>query len=225
MSSWRIITRASAPHHAPERDDAFTLVELLVSVAILGFVLGVTFLLLTSVQSMASRLDAHAAATDEARQAVDVMTRELRMAQTPPTGNWGGALYVGNAQDRRLSFWADVTRDGTVDLVTYKVVGNSLVRTLTPLVTQTTLGTEGAPRTLVATLGASTPIFSYFDKTPTELTTGGGTSSLDSSEIAACVAVELDVTAAADDRTSHSTQTARLDTWVRLRSIDAAIGN
>ena len=222
---------ASDPH-----DEAFTLVELLISVVILGFVLSIVFLMLTSVSTMADRLNANAAATDEARHAVDVMTRELRMAQVPDPPSDGSAapaamqnsLYLGNVQDQRLSFWSDVDRDGRAELVTYKMSGLSLVRTVTDLVSETTLGTEGPEQVLVknfpASVRATDPIFRYWDENGNRLTTGGGTNSVDPST-QTVVAVELDVTAASNGNySSGALLTASIDNLVRLRSAKTSLG-
>ena len=217
-------------------DPGFTLVELLVSVAILGFVLAVVFLMLNSVQSMADRLNANAVATDEARHAVDVMTRELRMAQVPDPpsngtaapANMQNSLFTGSIQDQKLSFWADVDRDGTAELVTYKMSGNSLVRTVTELASETTLGSEGPAQVLVANFPASVratdPIFRYWDENGNRIATGGGSGSIDPN-VYTVVAVELDVTAASTGQFSSGAQvSSTIDNLVRLRSARTSLG-
>jgi prepilin-type N-terminal cleavage/methylation domain-containing protein len=209
-------------------DEAFSLVELLISVAIMGFVMAVVLLLINGMSGMADRLDAQAQTTDESRRAVDVMTRELRMAQgwgdTAPVASWAWPVYYPNAQDNKLSIWADIDKDGGRELVTYKTSGTGLVRTVTEA-SGGVLGTEGPARSLITSLTGSAPIFTYYDQYGAQLVTGGGTQSLDlATEVPKVVTVRLQITAAATGRYAASGQTSTVNTLVRLRSVETSAG-
>jgi len=107
------------------RDDrGFSLLELLISAAILPIVLGAAYFAFIGMTNNYSRVEATSDATGEAQKGLDTLVRELRQAREIQEG--GGAFADATASS--CSFYCDVDLDGTPELVTYYVQGNDLYR-------------------------------------------------------------------------------------------------
>jgi type II secretory pathway pseudopilin PulG len=193
-------------------DPGFTVVELVIVASLMSVVLATAFLLFTSTVGMSDRISARSIVAEEARSAVDVMTRELRLAQEIVTGN--GVFYA--AEPRQCSFYIDVNRDNTPERVRYFMNGSKLVRTQASATTSVppfSFGTEGPQRTLIANVPTTFtgPIFTYVNTSGTVLT---------SSQSAQCSAVSLHIVASARvPGTKTETVSVDLSTWVKIRSV------
>ncbi len=152
-------------------DEGFTVSELLVVLALIGFILSISWMLMQTASNYASFSEANSEASDEARQALDKMTLELRQAQEATDL----AGFCTTMTARQLSIFTDTRHDGRLDRVTYFMSGDSLMRretSSTTLVPPYVFRTpESAPSVLVKTInpGWAGAIFQYWsdDASPT----------------------------------------------------------
>ena len=105
-------------------DQGFSLIELLISAAIIPVILGAAYLAFGSMSGNYSKVEAVSEATGEAQTGLDTLVRELRQAQEIKDG--GGAFAAATATS--CSFYCDVDLDGTPELVAYYVQGSDLYR-------------------------------------------------------------------------------------------------
>ena len=116
-----------------ERQNGFTLLEALIALAVFGLIMVCAFTLYASNQDAYRVGQSRAEVQQNARVALQTAAREIRIAGydlsdvvstlTPPT-----AIRVANQND--LTFVADVTGDGVLDQVSYRLQGGHLVREL-----------------------------------------------------------------------------------------------
>ncbi len=194
-----------------QRDDrGFTIVEMTVVLSLIGVSLAVSWMLMQAAANIADQAQATSVASDEGRQALDRITRDLRQAQEA-TESMGA---VGVIQPRQMTVYVDDGHDGRLDRVTYFVSGNSLMRKETSATTTfppyTFRTPESSPATLVANLQPTWtgPIFEYWQNTepPVAATYPDQVSS---------VSVQLLITAAC----GRKTVVVNSQTWVKIRSV------
>lgn len=116
-----------APHPAATEPGGFTLVELLVAMAIASILLAAVVSLFMSLSRSYTRQNAAADVQQVARAGVDFMAQSIRMAGLDPdqTGNFGFTV----ATDTSISFAADLDLDGSLDgteTTTYSLSGDDL---------------------------------------------------------------------------------------------------
>jgi prepilin-type N-terminal cleavage/methylation domain-containing protein len=198
--------------HDSTADQGFTVVELAMVASLLSVIIAIAFLLFNSTVGMSDRIMTRSIVAEEARGAVDLMTRELRQGQEIVTGNG----VFATAQPRQCSFYMDINRDYVPERISYFMNGVRLVRTQASATTSVppfSFGTDGPQRTLVSTISPSftDPIFTYLDTSGVVLT---------SSQSARCSAVGLHVVASAPvPGTLSESVTVDLSTWVKVRSV------
>ncbi len=120
------------------RQQGFSLVELLAVVAILTVVLGLVFRYINSAQKIYRTQETKVDATQQAREAIDEITRELHQSGFPGTNLYApGVLGTPTANDSRaavglvkvspseLWFEGDIANDGNVYSVHYKLYDNT----------------------------------------------------------------------------------------------------
>src|SRR3989344_1082413 len=93
----------------------FTLVEILVTVAILALLLGVLIVFETDIFQQNSILQNSLLANQDARQALRRLTAELRSAG--PSA--GGAYALAQATPTTITFFSDADGDGAADQLRY----------------------------------------------------------------------------------------------------------
>lgn len=195
-------------------DAGFTLTELLVVTMLMGMVLGLVFMVLGAVNSMADGLEARTIATDENRMVMDRVTRELRQAQEIVEGD---GVFL-RAQPRQCAFYADVDHDGVPELIEYRVQGNTLYRSETASVDSVPPYTYGTPTSDVVITsidgGWSGNVFTYFDnQQPAQEVSSGHPEDISAVELRLINTKTVNRKSAFVD----------LSTWVKIRSVHNTI--
>ena len=116
-----------------QRSEAFTLPEALISTAIFSIMIAGVFVLYTTMQKTLTHGELMSELQQNARVALDQMTREIRMAGYDPAGiiplvPVAPQAPIRAANSRCLSFVADVSGKGTTDQITYDLNGATLRR-------------------------------------------------------------------------------------------------
>jgi len=117
----------------------FSLVELLVVLAVFTFIVGGLFTVLNQGQTRYAFEQDVTEAQQSARNAIDMMEREIRLAGFPKTSYYDTALgytinsntiangfTTSNATD--IVFEGDINEDGVVEVIEYKLSGSTLQR-------------------------------------------------------------------------------------------------
>jgi prepilin-type N-terminal cleavage/methylation domain-containing protein len=142
-------------------EGGFSLLELMIAVAILPIVLGAAYLVFMTMSGNYSSISAQSEATSEAQRAMDTMVREIRQAQETTVG--GGALEV--ATPTKCSFYADMDRDGLPERISYYVDGTDLFRAVGMPTNQVSpYGyVDGPAKRVVNLTTSSAVVFTYYD--------------------------------------------------------------
>lgn len=127
-----------------------TLTEMLVVMVLLGSVLAVAYMTMDLSRTMADTTQARAMASDQARSAIDGMTRELRQAREI-VENGGGFV---TAAERDCVFYADINHDSVPERIRYYVSGQRVYRVSASALTSAPPYTFGAYSAAVALPGA-----------------------------------------------------------------------
>ena len=201
--------------HSPAEDDGVSLVELMIVVGLMSVVIAGAYFLFNAANTMSDATQARQVAADEARLAMDLVSRELRQAEEISDG--AGVFTAAQARD--CSFYADVDRDDTPELVRYRIVGTAMLRS----VAQPTLS---VPPYDYAAASAETTVargidsswsgaaFTYYgDADPPTVVASGHYS--DISAVALHVVDKATV--------SRSTVSVDVSTWVKIRSVHNSV--
>jgi type IV pilus assembly protein PilW len=152
--------------------DGFSLLELLIVLAVFSFIVGGIFNNLTQSQRRYQFEQEVAEVQQTARNAVDIMEREIKLAGFPIQSYYDSALNWTSANSERVAagfitlgatnlvFEADLLEDGIVDRVEYRLNGTTLERSAR----DKTAG-GGAPAAVYQTLATNVTslTFSYLD--------------------------------------------------------------
>lgn len=145
----------------PRCDVGFSLMELMLAVAILPIILGAAYQVFITLSGNYSTISAQSEATSEAQRAMDIMVREMRQAQEIEVGK--GVFET--ATSSRAAFYADLDRDGTPERITYYVDGADLYRAQAePAQLVAPYGfVDGPAQRVVNLTTASAVVFTYYD--------------------------------------------------------------
>jgi prepilin-type N-terminal cleavage/methylation domain-containing protein len=113
---------------APAGEGGFSLLELLITLAILPIVLAAAYLVFITLSGNYSSVSAQSEATSEAQRALDIMVREMRQAREIVIDDNGNTAALATATPTYCSFYADMDRDGVPERITYYVDGTDLYR-------------------------------------------------------------------------------------------------
>ena len=135
----------------PTKNAGFTLVELLVTMGIVGIVIGSITLMFTSMSRQSTTQNATAELQQSVRNALNLMTREIRMAGFAVINNDFG---ITQAQSSSISFTVDWDNDGDV---TSSHAGNPSISHVSDKIQYNWVPTERSLRRVTA---SGTPFFS-----------------------------------------------------------------
>lgn len=148
----------------------FTLVETLVSLAILMFVVMIASIFQKDIFSLNYTLQAGLNAQLDARHLVKVMVAELRKTTQSSTG----AYPIESASSTGVTFYSDVNNNGSIDKVRYFLSGTTIKKgVITPTGNPLTYNSANeVTTTLINSVIASStlPIFQYYPTTYTGTT-------------------------------------------------------
>jgi len=103
------------------KNKGFTLIEMLVTMAVFVVALGaITVFVTTSYKSQAYTFQ-QATATEEGRKGIETMVKELREAKMGDNG----AYIIESAQDYEIIFYSDIDKDGETERVRYFIYESS----------------------------------------------------------------------------------------------------
>jgi prepilin-type N-terminal cleavage/methylation domain-containing protein len=141
-------------------EGGFSLLELVITSAILPIVLAAAFLVFMTLSGNYSSVAAQSEATSEAQRALDIMVREMRQAQKVEAD--GGAVATATATF--CSFYADLDRDGVPERITYYVDGTDLYRAVATSTGPATPDSfvDGPAQRVVNLTTSSAVVFTYF---------------------------------------------------------------
>ena len=152
--------------------DGFSLLELLIALAVFSFIVGGIFSNLTQSQTRYQFEQEVAEVQQTARNAADIMEREIKLAGFPIASYYDSSLNWTSANSERVAagfitlgatnlvFEADLLEDGIVDRVEYRLNGTTLERSAR----DKTAG-GGAPAAVYQTLATNVTAltFSYLN--------------------------------------------------------------
>jgi len=193
----------------------FTIAELLIAAALLVMVLGAAYTLFDFVLGKTDYISGGSEATDDARLAMNSITRLLRQAQEPSDGE--GAIY--RAQPRWIGFYCDYDKDGAIEKVEFRVQGKYLYRSFqepdpgsSP---PTYTGTTPQEKVLIASAdtGWNGNVFNYYG-------VGDPPPSVPAGQAEDVAAVEVELrTRGKQQGMGVQHDGIRLTSWVRIRSV------
>lgn len=191
-----------------------SLIEYVISSALLLVVLGAAYTFYESMVSSSNYVNSASQANDDARQAMDRMTRAIRQAQELSDG--GGALY--DAQPRRIGMYFDIDKDGTPEKVAFWVQGQTIYwSTQEPDAgtdPPTYLHTTAETHTLIKSLkgGWNGNVFNYYG-------VGDPPPAVQAGHPENAAAVQIELQTQGERKGAAPAASTHLDTWVRIRSV------
>jgi len=176
-------TQRAIPTHS-----GFSLLELLIVLAVFSFIVGGIFSNLTQSQTRYQFEQEVAEVQQTARNAVDIMEREIKLAGFPIASYYDSVLNWTSANSERVAagfitlgatnlvFEADLLEDGIVDRVEYRLNGTTLERSAR----DKTAG-GGAPAAVYQTLATNVTAltFSYLNSSGSATTVPADVRSVD----------------------------------------------
>jgi prepilin-type N-terminal cleavage/methylation domain-containing protein len=143
------------------QEDGFTVVEMLVTVALVGVVLAVLLQFLTTATTITARADNNVRAERDGQIALRTATQDLRSAST--ISACASPDTYANCVIVEISKSTVAKQPCPKRVVTYRASGSSLAQTLTDYGANCTTITGSSSRTLMTGL-TSTGIFTYYGK-------------------------------------------------------------
>jgi prepilin-type N-terminal cleavage/methylation domain-containing protein len=142
------------------KNQGFTLIEILVAMGIfmIVFALGADFIT-TGFRATTFQAEQETAVQD-ARRAMDIMTKEIRGANQSAQGSYP----IANMDTDMLEFYSDVEYDEAMDKVKYFLDGTALKKVVTQPGPFSDYDQPGATTTIAQYVNnQSEPIFTYYD--------------------------------------------------------------
>ncbi len=131
MSTDLIRTKSSA-----DRAAGFTLIEVLLCIAILSILFGTVYRSFANVNRSYTNENVKAGVQQKARIGIDLMARDIRLAGLDPLGDANAGFNAANTDTNSVQFTADLNYDGDLDDpfedISYTLSGNLLQQTSDP---------------------------------------------------------------------------------------------
>lgn len=142
------------------KKQGFTLIEVLMTVAIFTLISYGLIVLVSNVFSSSAKQGSLLAGSDQARKAGFNLTNELRNASTGANG----AYSVGQADAQTLILYSNADNQPDIERIRYYVTGGKLYKGITqPTGTTYNLGTEESHIVLDDLANGANPVFYYYD--------------------------------------------------------------
>ncbi len=145
-------------HHQAIRSAGFTLIEVLLCLAILSILFGTVYRSFATVNRSYTKENVKAGVQQKTRIAIDLMARDIRLAGLDPLGSANAGFNPANTGTTSVQFTADLNYDGDLDDpfedIIYTINGNLLQQT-------SDLGSGSVTATLMDNVTALT--FNYLD--------------------------------------------------------------
>lgn len=193
----------------------YTLMEMLLVVALVSVVGVVISKFQRDVFSFNRYFSSSLSSGDSAQKLLRPMTAEIRSAS--PSAN--GAYPIDSIGDYRFSFYSDINNDGSKDLVTYALVGTTLMKEVTtptgnPAIYNAANKVTTTFMTGVRNSTDATPVFTYYDSTYT----GGAGGVVPSSGLLASIRL-VGIRIRLDPDPNQSPTTVEVSTQVAIRNL------
>ena len=104
----------------------FTLVEMLVVVGLAGLIAAAVFAFLFNVTNVFNSQDTRIQNQDDARTAINQMSRYVRMATSSADNQTSQSNSIANASPQDIEFYCDLTGDGVAEKVRYYLQATTL---------------------------------------------------------------------------------------------------
>lgn len=104
-----------------KKQHGFTLIEMLVALAVLTVALGATTVFITTIYRSQGYILQQGIAINEARQGIETMVKELREARMGDDGSY----LIEKAEDYEIIFYSDIDKDGDIEKIRYFVYQSS----------------------------------------------------------------------------------------------------
>jgi prepilin-type N-terminal cleavage/methylation domain-containing protein len=196
------------------RDAGFTLPELMISLALTGFVITSAYLLMNTVSGNSNIVQARSQASEENRHIMEIASTEVRQAVEEFDG--AGVFKTMGVSD--ATFTSDIDHDSIPELVRYYLSAGKLykdvkphTRTVAPYAFSAT-SIAGYPK-VVCNGVTNTDIFKFMDQTsPTPLVV---------TNLPGVAAVTIHIVDTAT--VGGAVGTSDVSTWVKIRSVHNTI--
>lgn len=193
-------------YDSPSR--GFTLVETIVVTAIGTLILVVVMNSILMFYRANTNTFEEAVQIDEARKGIDKMGRDIRELAYSDNGSYP----IVSTATSSFSFYSDVDRDASTELVRYYLVGSILYKGVTNATgTPPTYDLAGEQRSIISTYVRNTPqnvpIFRYYNASSTEIAPGATTTGI--VFVTVDLIVNVDVNRLPGEFTLHSSATIR----------------
>lgn len=160
-------------HIRTKKEAGYTLIEMLVVIAIIGIIIPVLFNSINTLYSTHARTLSRAMALIEATDGVKEVVRDVRAAVYAENG----ALPLVEIATSTLTLYSDTDYDGTVERVRYFLNGNTVQKgIIEPTATSSYPENTETIDTIVsevANVDNSVPLFRYYTATSSEVTSSG----------------------------------------------------
>ncbi len=138
----------------------FSLIEILVSIAIFAIISTIGTNMIISGKKSIRFTEEQADATENARRAMDIMSRELKGAKHSE----GTDIAIKAMDDQNLIFYTDNNKDGKAERIQYTISDYSLIKIVTePGPAKDYTGTMSSSTLSYYVNNLSDPLFYYYD--------------------------------------------------------------